>query len=149
MNCGKGGIFNANSVQNRWIPMNFQKKFGLPRDISTSTFLLKHYFFDVSRPIPFYSHTVKPRKEEPKKLRTNRLFFRILYPLDKSDNRLLLGKCSWLKMFNFLQNLILAAFASMKILHNQVSSLIIEKQCLIVSQQFKPHFCWIWDGYWQ
>ena len=30
-------------------------------------------------------NTVKPRKEEPRKLRTNRLFLKILYPLVKNQ----------------------------------------------------------------
>ena len=33
-----------------------------------------------------YFYTVKARKVEPTKLRTCRLFFRILYPLDKNQN---------------------------------------------------------------
>ena len=38
--------------------------------------------------------TVKPHKEESKKLRTNRLFSKILYPLDKKQCQVVSGKCS-------------------------------------------------------
>ena len=37
---------------------------------------------------------LKLRKEEPNKLRTNRLFFKILYPLDKNKCQAVSGKCS-------------------------------------------------------
>ena len=36
-------------------------------------------------------NTVKLRKEEPTKLRTNKLFFKILYLLDKSQNQVVVG----------------------------------------------------------
>ena len=42
----------------------------------------------------FRLDTVTPRKEEPKKLRTNRLFFKIVYPLDKNLCQAVSGKCS-------------------------------------------------------
>ena len=45
--------------------------------------------------VPMY--TLKPRKEEPKKLRTNSLFFKMLYPLDKNQCQAVSGKCSELK----------------------------------------------------
>ena len=38
--------------------------------------------------------TVKTRKEETKKLGTNRLFFKILYPLDMNQCQAVSGKCS-------------------------------------------------------
>ena len=68
--------------------------------------------------------------ELPTKLRTNGLFFRILYPLDKNQK----PGCCWVNVFtfSFLENLILTAFICRKILNNHISALIIGNQCLIV-----------------
>ena len=66
-----------------------------------SSVLLKVSHLVARYMIPFYLNvlliTVKPRREESKKLRTNRPFFKILYPLDKNQCQAVSGKCSKLK----------------------------------------------------
>ena len=37
--------------------------------------------------------TVNPLKDEPKKFRANRLFSKIIYPLDKNQSQVVSGKC--------------------------------------------------------
>ena len=48
-------------------------------------YILNMIFYILNSFFPFKFHTVKPRKEEPRKLRTNRLFLKILYPLVKNQ----------------------------------------------------------------
>ena len=55
---------------------DYKLKFSTQTNFDTLISNLKFYFqYD----------TVKPRKEEPRKLRTNRLFLKILYPLVKNQ----------------------------------------------------------------